>query len=492
VRMLVILLTLSVLLSACALPSELSSWIGQFNNQKPVSYIDLIKPQLANQGETISFNGHGIDVDGEIVACIWCSSIDGELSVKPSFETRSLSVGEHVIYFTVEDNSGVWSEETQSTVKILGPYADLPEIGDFSAYPTDVLAGDSTTVYWNVANATAVNIEPDIGNVPLTGSRTVMPNTTTVFKLTASNPAGAIHDTCKVNVTGVDTSASQYPVINYFSAADLVIVSGEISSLSWGVSNATAVTIEPDIGLVAPEGYLEVCPAQSIEYTLTATNDVGVVTESVSIGVAMKLQFAITRVQSSGRILTDITRCPSTLEFTFAITANGAGVVTYYLESSTGVKGPTENLEFDEKGTQLINTILIVSAPGTYKETLHVITPEKLTITSQGVTVSCTGYYGVTSAACITGPLSGSRTCPFTLFYTFSITADGPCIVRYYIERSDGSSTAYQTITFSEAGSKLVDMNWTVYEPGIYWVELVVTSPDYVTAISEAMNLTCE
>jgi hypothetical protein len=487
-RLLVILLTLSAVLSSCALPS----WIEQINNQKPVSYIGLIKPQLANQGDAISFTGHGIDADGEVVAWIWRSDIDGELSKEPSFKCSILSVGQHIIYFKVQDNSDVWSVETQQTVKILGANSDLPEIGDFSAYPTDVAAGDSTTIYWNVAGATSVNIDPGIGSVSLNGSRTVIPVATTVFKLTASNPAGTVSETCRVNVTGGNTASSLYPVINYFYAADMVILPGDISSISWSVSSATSVTIEPSIGLVAPEGYLEVCPSQSIEYTLTATNDTGSVTKSAAIGVALKKQFMVTQVRSSGSIVSGANKCPSTLDFTFTITANGAGIVTYYIRSSTGVTGPTESLEFREAGTLTINTHLIVSAPGVYWETLNIITPEKRSVDSQPVTGICSKVYGVTDAFCITGPLSGRQLCPFTLFYTFSITANGPCIVTYYIAKSDGTATPYQSITFGEAGSRTVDISWTVYGSGIYWVELVVTSPDKVTAISEAMDLTCE
>jgi hypothetical protein len=541
VRVMIILITFSLLFSSCALPLELSpwveqlpshmqglsswvdqlpshiealtslveqlptniqglslwlgqctSWVQQFNNQKPISYIDLIKPELANQGDTISFIGHGIDVDGEIVDWMWRSDIDGELSNGPSFQSDKLSVGEHVIYFKVQDKSGEWSAETQKVVKVLGANSDLPEIGYFSVSPSNILAGDSTTLYWNVAGATAVSIDPVIGTVALTGSRAVILETTTVFKITASNPAGSVSDSYTVTVTGENLPASPYPVINYFNAADLAIASGDISSISWSVSNANSVNIEPSIGLVAPEGFLSVCPQQSTTYTLTAANKAGSVTKAVTIGVAMELQFAVTTVQSSVKVLSGLTQCPATLEFTFNITANGAGIVTYYIESSTGVVGPTESLQFDEAGILPVSMTMVVPDSGKYWEILHIITPQKSSVQSQGFTISCVKTYGVTGASCITGPLSGKRPCPSTLFYTFMMTADGQCISRYYFEKSDGTTTPEQTITFSGAGSRTVDIEWTVYESGTYWMKLVVTSPNKVTAISQAMNLTCE
>jgi hypothetical protein len=272
----------------------------------------------------------------------------------------------------------------------------------------------------------------------------------------------------------------------------MVIVDGEISSLSWSVSNAESVTIEPSIGLVPPEGYQEVCPPESVEYTLTAVNGAGSVSKSVLLGVAMTDQFTISNIQSSGSIVSGIGKCPSTLSFNFMITASGAGIVTYYIESSLGVITPTESLVFDEAGTRTISANMIVTAPGQYNETLHIITPVCRTINSRTIAVTCEETYHVTDVFCATGPLSGSRSCPFTLFYTFSVTADGPCIVFYHFVRSDGVELPNSTITLSSAGTWNIDFIWTVDEPGVYWVELVITSPDSISAASEVMNLICQ
>jgi hypothetical protein len=474
------------------LTGQFTAWFQEFNNQQPVSYIGLVKPELVNQGDTVSFNGHGIDVDGEVVAWIWRSDIDGELSTEPSFESNSLSVGEHFIYFKVQDNEGRWSEETQGLVQVLGPNSDLPSIGDFSVYPSDIRSGDSTTVYWNVAGATDISIEPAIGSVPPNGSRAVILDDTTAFRLTAGNVAGSVTETRVTNVTGGKSSLPQDPVINYFNAGNMVIVEGEISSLSWSVSNAESVTIEPSIGLVPPEGYQEVCPSESLEYTLTAVNKAGIVSKSVLIGVAMTDQFTISNVKSSASIVSGIGKCPSTLNFDFLITASGAGIITYYIESSTGVITPTESLVFEETGIRTISANMIVAAPGEYNETLHIVTPEVITINSRTITVTCEETYNVTDVFCASGPLSGARSCPFTLFYTFGITADGPCIVFYHFIRSDGVELPSCTITFSGAGTRNIDFSWIVDEPGVYWVELVITSPDSMSAVSEVMNLTCE
>ncbi len=66
----------------------------------------------------------------------------------------------------------------------------LPVINSFSASPSNISAGESSTLNWTVTGATAVSIDQGIGNVALTGRRAVMPSVTTVYTLTATNVAG--------------------------------------------------------------------------------------------------------------------------------------------------------------------------------------------------------------------------------------------------------------------------------------------------------------
>ena len=88
------------------------------SNVPPRAYIDSISPDDALAGELVSFDGHGTDTDGTVVAYRWRSSIDGELSSKASFETSELSEGEHIIYFKVQDNNDAWSEELHSNLVV--------------------------------------------------------------------------------------------------------------------------------------------------------------------------------------------------------------------------------------------------------------------------------------------------------------------------------------------------------------------------------------
>lgn len=89
-------------------------------NQPPTVYIDSILPSPAQQGEEVSFSGHGEDVDGTVVAYEWNSSIDGSLSTSATFATTILSTGTHTISFKVQDDDGAWSEEATATLEV-GP-----------------------------------------------------------------------------------------------------------------------------------------------------------------------------------------------------------------------------------------------------------------------------------------------------------------------------------------------------------------------------------
>lgn len=57
--------------------------------------------------DVVSFVGTGSDIDGVVVVYNWTSSIDGALNTSATFNTSSLSVGDHLIALTVTDDDGL-------------------------------------------------------------------------------------------------------------------------------------------------------------------------------------------------------------------------------------------------------------------------------------------------------------------------------------------------------------------------------------------------
>ena len=88
----------------------------------------------------MSFSGAGSDSDGTIVAYLWESSIDGELSTNEDFSSNGLSLGHHAITFMVQDNDGAWSDPQAS-----GENGSVPGIQLWIyAVPVAIAGQDST------------------------------------------------------------------------------------------------------------------------------------------------------------------------------------------------------------------------------------------------------------------------------------------------------------------------------------------------------------
>jgi len=81
----------------------------------------------------------------------------------------------------------------------------VPIINSFSAVPSTINAGESSTLSWSVTDATSVTIDNAIGSVALTGTTAVNPTTTTTYTLTATNTAGSVTATTTVTVGSVLT-----------------------------------------------------------------------------------------------------------------------------------------------------------------------------------------------------------------------------------------------------------------------------------------------
>src|SRR5262250_1093118 len=61
---------------------------------------------------------------------------------------------------------------------------------------------------------------------------------------------------------------------------------GDASTLSWSSTNATQLTISPEVGAVAPEGSTKVTPSDSTTYTITASGPGGSADSTVRVTVS--------------------------------------------------------------------------------------------------------------------------------------------------------------------------------------------------------------
>jgi hypothetical protein len=97
------------------------------------------------------------------------------------------------------------------------PVAGQPVVTTFAVNPAVISAGQNAVLGWVVTGAQAVNIDNGIGPVPLNGTTSVLPFSTTTYVLTAVNQSGSTTATVTVAVVGsvpVQQSGERTAILN--------------------------------------------------------------------------------------------------------------------------------------------------------------------------------------------------------------------------------------------------------------------------------------
>jgi uncharacterized repeat protein (TIGR01451 family) len=189
----------------------------------------------------------------------------------------------------------------------------------FTASPSTINPGETSTLSWTTSNATTVSISGINGTQPANGSISVTPTATTTYTLTATGPGGTA--TASTTIV-VDVNAAA-PVIMSFAASPSRINSGQTSTLSWATSNATTVSISGVRGAQPANGSVSVTPTATTSYTLTAVGAGGSVTASLTVIVSADcIPPRITQPPQDQTVLLGGSA-------TLSVTANGSSVVSY-------------------------------------------------------------------------------------------------------------------------------------------------------------------
>ena len=87
-------------------------------------------------------------------------------------------------------------------------------------------------------------------------------------------------------IAEIEVYGGRGPVIQVFAADQDLIPPAGSTTLRWRVENATEIRVDPgNIVVAGPSGSMEVRPAATTTYRLTATNPEGITTATVSVGV---------------------------------------------------------------------------------------------------------------------------------------------------------------------------------------------------------------
>ena len=287
----------------------------------------------------------------------------------------------------------------------------------FSALPTSIGAGQSSTLSWTTTNATSVSIDNGIGSKPASGSVNVSPTTTTTYTLTATGAGGTITKTATVTVVPAPTVT--------FTATPGTIGGGQSSALSWTTTNATSVSIDNGVGAQPLSGSVNVSPTTTTTYTLTAT------------GVGGTTQRQATVTVSSGPTIT-FTASPTTIgpggSSRLTWTTNATSVT---IDNGIGAKPPSGFVDVSpQTSTTYTLTATGVGGTSTASVRVTVASPPALTFTAtpaviaagQSSTLSWTSTNAITVAidhGIGAVPLGGSVTVSPAATTTYTITATG-------------------------------------------------------------------
>jgi hypothetical protein len=332
-------------------------------NAAPVA--DAGPNQVLPSAQTVTLNGSAsYDPDGDPITFQWVQEAGPGVTLSAptaAITTFSAAAGQNYSFrLTVKDPYGAQGIARVS-VTVGTPAATAPLIVSFTANPTSINAGQSSTLSWQVSNADTVTIT-SLGTVALTGSQAVTPATTTTYTLTATH--GNQTATANATVTVNGAAGSGLPVIVSFAPNPATIDFGASSVLSWVVQNATTVNVST-IGTVGLTGSHTVSPASTTSYTITASNANGTVSATTTLTV-------ITSVQ----------------------------IISFTATPSTVASGGTSILVCETKGAASVNVNGLTFTTATAVESVHVF---------QTFTYNCTATAanGQTASAQTTVTVSG-------------------------------------------------------------------------------------
>ncbi|PIR84262.1 hypothetical protein COU16_01530 [Candidatus Kaiserbacteria bacterium CG10_big_fil_rev_8_21_14_0_10_47_16] len=210
-------------------------------------------------------------------------SINQGTGLVPQDGSVSLAVNHDTTYtLTATNSTGTVSCSTSVKIKNTPPQSSL-SCDQFYTSPSTVQQGNQFQLIWNTTDANSVSINNGIGLVAADGSVTLTGTASKTYVLTASNNTNTV--TCSTSVNVQDTPPQSNLSCDYFTATPSSVDEGDSFELRWNTTDATRVSIDNGLGLVAQDGSVTLYAYDNKTYRLTASNNTDSVTCSTSVNV---------------------------------------------------------------------------------------------------------------------------------------------------------------------------------------------------------------
>jgi hypothetical protein len=224
------------------------------------------EPMTINQGQSTLLRWQTENAEAVEISGVGAVAFTGSQQVSPR-ETTTYTL-------TARNQFGTVTATTRITVNPPGQM-ERPRIRRFVAAPLEIQNGESSTLLWDVENATSVTLV-GTGDVTPTGTQNVSPNATTTSTLTARNANGEVSATATVTVVPAARILS-------FTATPSTVRAGEPVTLAW--STEGGITTLSSAGTVEANGSTVVRPAVTTTYTLTVVGRRSTVSQQIVVTV---------------------------------------------------------------------------------------------------------------------------------------------------------------------------------------------------------------
>ncbi|MBI2400883.1 MAG: hypothetical protein HYV23_07515 [Deltaproteobacteria bacterium] len=230
-------------------------------------------------------------VRGESTTLTWSTTNTTSLSLNTTGTVTGTSLWVSPTVTTLYKLTASGSGGSSVVASILVEVVQPPVIASFSATPSNIYQGDSSTLGWTTTNTTSVSLSNGIGVVPGT-TCVVNPSSTTTYTLTATNSLNGVSTSITAAVTVTVSPRPTVPTIGSFTADSTTLGAGTGTTLRWSITNSVgAVNVTLNGVSVSASGTQSITPSTTTTYTLTATNSADAsktVSASVTITVVQK------------------------------------------------------------------------------------------------------------------------------------------------------------------------------------------------------------